>query len=268
MGAVMKKTALAEIFILAFLFSAVAGAFVVSLGKANPMYFPGLPPTIYIDSPLDKMYNGSVLLHFSILPSEYWRPSEDKVDSAYLYVDNVFYESIKVNSSLWKPFNYSKSLENLTDGQHAVRIDVNCAVHVTNRVTRETVYYKSINATETTHFGLDTIPPTISITTIENKTYYGSDLQVNFAVSESFHNAFYALDGQNVKVAENFILSDLPVGTHSLTVYAYDRAGNIGASGTITFTIADLFSILVMASAIVVTIIVCIGLFAYFKKRK
>jgi len=263
----MKKTAFAEIFISVLLFSAVAGTFVVSLGKANPMDIPGPPPTIYIDSPLDKMYNGSVLLHFSILPSEYWRPSEDKVNSANCYVDNVIFESIKVSSSLWKPFNYSKSLENLTDRQHAVRIDVNCTVHVINRLTGQTAYYSSITATKTTHFSLDTIPPTISITTIENKTYYASDLQFNFAVSESFHNAFYVLDGQTVKVAENFILSDLPIGTHSLAVYACDRAGNIGASETITFTIADSVLLLVIASVSAVAVI-AVGLFVYLRKRK
>jgi len=77
----MKKTALATMLISALLTSAIAGAFVVGLGKANliPSWVTigsDAPPSIYIDSPLNKTYNGKVFLNFTVCASEgsqyYW----------------------------------------------------------------------------------------------------------------------------------------------------------------------------------------------------
>ena len=49
----------------------------------------------------------------------------------------------------------------------------------------------------------------------------------------------YSLDGQgNVTVAGNDTLPDLPHGTHTLTIFANDTEGNMGASETVFFEIA------------------------------
>jgi hypothetical protein len=65
------------------------------------------------------------------------------------------------------------------------------------------------------------------------------DLPLNFTVDESCSKISYVLDGQeNVTVAGNSTLSDLPIGEHNVTVYAWDSSGNNGASETIMFTIA------------------------------
>ena len=50
----------------------------------------------------------------------------------------------------------------------------------------------------------------------------------------------YSLDGEdNVTLTENLLtLSGLPNGSHNLTVYANDTAGNTGQSETFFFTIA------------------------------
>jgi hypothetical protein len=60
-----------------------------------------------------------------------------------------------------------------------------------------------------------------------------------FNVSETGAWMGYSLNGQaNVTIAGNTTLSGLPDGFHSITVYANDTVGNMGASHTVYFTIA------------------------------
>lgn len=60
-------------------------------------------------------------------------------------------------------------------------------------------------------------------------------------------------------------------GTHNITVYAMDEAGNVGVSETITFSVAkesETFPITLVASASIASGAVAgIVLFYYFRKR-
>ena len=78
----------------------------------------------------------------------------------------------------------------------------------------------------------------------------------------------YSLDGQdNVTIAGNTTLSNLPNGSHNLIVYVKDQSGKTGVSETIDFAVIETFpTTLVIAS--VSTIIVVFAAFLYFKKRK
>jgi len=68
-------------------------------------------------------------------------------------------------------------------------------------------------------------------------------------------------------------LASLSVGVHNVTVYVWDAAGNVGASETITFNIAEpepeSFPVapFVVASAPSITV-VSVALLVYFKKLK
>ena len=56
-----------------------------------------------------------------------------------------------------------------------------------------------------------------------------------------------------------------------MTVYSSDSAGNVGASETVTFTVAKsepFPTTLATASIVVVVAVVGAGLIVYFKKRK
>jgi hypothetical protein len=123
----------------------------------------------------------------------------------------------------------------------------------------------------TVYFTIDDgAPPIISVLSLENKTYSRKDLALNFTVDEPTSWMGYCLDGQaNVTVAENFTLTELPSGSHTLTFYANDTVGNMGASETINFSIATPFPTTVVATASIVTV-ACITavLLVYFKKRK
>jgi hypothetical protein len=119
----MNKTALTVILISALVASAVTGAFGIRLGKANPNPFfiigSDAPPSIYIDSPLNKTYNDKVFLNFTVYASEHWNYNE-RVKKVEYSIDWKFGETFAFNSNLSEPFSYSTFLENLTDGNHTL----------------------------------------------------------------------------------------------------------------------------------------------------
>ena len=122
------------------------------------------------------------------------------------------------------------------------------------------------------HFTIDDgMAPVISNLSVENKTYNQESLPLNFTLDESISWIGYCLDGHaNATITENFAFTQLPCGSHTLTVYANDTVGNMGSSPTIAFTIAEPFpASLVIASAIPVTIVlVGLGSLLYGIKRK
>ena len=85
----------------------------------------------------------------------------------------------------------------------------------------------------------------------------------------------YKLDNETVaEISGNTTITGLSLGSHSLTVYATDDAGNTGASQTIHFTIAEepepepFPTVPVVAASIATVVLVGAGLLVYFKKRK
>ena len=95
------------------------------------------------------------------------------------------------------------------------------------------------------------------------------DASLNFTVNEATSQLAYCLDGVvNVAVAGNTTLRyGLSAGEHSVVVYAWDEAGNVGVSAPVTFTVTAFPTALVIA-AIVVAALVSFGLVAYFLSRK
>jgi len=72
-----------------------------------------------------------------------------------------------------------------------------------------------------------------------------------------------------VTVAGNTTLTELSFGLHNVTVYAEDTFGNVGASETVWFSVAEPFPAVPVAAASAVAVaIVGAGLLVYFKKRK
>jgi len=119
---------------------------------------------------------------------------------------------------------------------------------------------------------LDTTPPTLSILSPENKTYAANDVLLNFTLSEPTSWIGYSLDGQtNVTVGGNTTLAGLSDGSHTLTVYAKDMAGNAGTSERVCFSIdtqqAEPFPAWIVV-AIIATTGVGAALLVYFAKVK
>ena len=86
---------------------------------------------------------------------------------------------------------------------------------------------------------IDRTAPTIVVLSPESKTYYHTNVTLDFMVNETTSQLSYSLDGQSyVTVTGNATLNGLPVGVHKVTVYARDKVGNVGVSETVYFTIA------------------------------
>jgi hypothetical protein len=120
----------------------------------------------------------------------------------------------------------------------------------------------------------DSTPPTINLLSIENTTYTTTSIPLNFTVNEETSQVSYSLDGnENITITGNCTLTELPIGPHSLTLYARDFAGNTGASHTVHFTITEeaepspVVPFLIAAAAVVM-IGIGTGWLVYFKKRK
>ena len=99
------------------------------------------------------------------------------------------------------------------------------------------------------YFAIDTTLPIMSILATENKTYDTTDIPLNFTVNEPVSEITYVLDGQaNVTITGNMTLTELSEGSHTITVYANDTAGNIGTSETVYFSIDQTPKLLILGS--------------------
>jgi hypothetical protein len=96
---------------------------------------------------------------------------------------------------------------------------------------------------------------------------------LNFTFNEETSQVSYSLDGHdNITITGNSTLTELPIGPHSLTLYARDLAGNTGASQTVNFTIAEeaepFPAILVATASAASVAVIGLWLLVYVKKRK
>jgi hypothetical protein len=117
----------------------------------------------------------------------------------------------------------------------------------------------------------DTVPPRISMSSPENKVYNDSSVPLIFSIYEPASLMSYSLDGQdNVTIAGNTTLSELPNGSHNVTVYVTDRSGNTGVSETIYLDVdvPEPFPTTMFIAPIASVAVIGAGLLVYFKKRK
>jgi len=258
----MKKT-VALTLILALLFSTVAvGIRFVNLATANFIPMDG-----YVESPAKITYSvNKVPLIFRVDVYSYYQ----KWFNIKTTIVEMFY-GIDGKANVTVPMTYSKDeegneiytaetiLSGLSEGSHKVMAyakDQNGKVYSYER-----------------NFAIDTTLPDISILSVENKTCDKSDVPLNFTVNESVPKITYSLDGQgNVTIAGNTTLTGLSDGEHNVTVYAWDNAGNIGASEIIYFSIAkeqesEPFPTTWVATAVAPVAVVSVGLLVYFTKR-
>ena len=120
--------------------------------------------------------------------------------------------------------------------------------------------------------GYGTLPTTISLISPENTTYGSGNVSLAFTTNKPFTWMGYSLDGQEkVIVTGNTTLSELPSGSHNITVYAKDSFGNLVGSDTISFSIAKSevspTTIVAIGSGALVAV-TFVGALVYFKKRK
>lgn len=118
-------------------------------------------------------------------------------------------------------------------------------------------------------FLVDDVAPSMTILSPEDRTYATDGIALNFTVNEALTQIMYSLDGEeNVTISGNTTLTGLANGDHNLTIYAKDKAGNVGASETTRFVVNAPFPIaLVIAASGVSAAIIGVSLIVHFKKH-
>jgi hypothetical protein len=290
----VKSIALALTLILAFLLPSVAITQLARLVGANPYIrdtqFKEVAPPIGAEPPIisvltpknNTVYNSSdVSLVFDVFFGGY-------------YNSRVYYNSSWQSNSSWelninnasvipstlindRNFEYSIKMEGIPEGPQWLEVYAvgegfnNTGYEIKGLNLIYYVDFYKVVGSSTVNFTIDTTPPNVSVLSVENKTYYTSDVPLNFTVSET-SQITYVLDGQeNVTIASNITLSGLAEGAHNVTIYALDAAGNIGSSETIIFTVAEpepFPTTPVAAASVASAAIISVGLLVYLKKRK
>ena len=126
-----------------------------------------------------------------------------------------------------------------------------------------------------------TTPPKISVLSPLNERYNETSIPLVFTLDKPVNWTGYSLDGEpSVTVTSSGLLTNVTIANvtngvvHNVTVYANDTYGNMGASETVTFTVAkpepEPFPTALVATASGLSVAaVGLGLLmVYFKKRK
>ena len=231
----MRRKVLALTLLLVLLVSALAGAKLANQAEANPK--PSADSSLpRIESPENETYRTNIITL-----------SVTSAAGMYVYsLDGPTGGFVKTTESI--SFN-------LSDGSHTIEVESWGSACVT--------------------FTVDTTPPKVSIASPENITYESFDVPLNFTMSEAVSQISYSLDGRdNVTVAGNTTLTDLPYEEHNVTVYAQDLIGNVGASETIHFSISqpppkpEPFPTTLVAVISVSVAVIGAGLLFYFARIK
>jgi hypothetical protein len=271
---VKNRIVLTAALISALLFLAVVGAKSNFLVKAN-FVFPPINPAITIESPTNGTYNNNTLsLEVTFATYKTGYPGGPDSDATRLFTytldgkdpENITITnaSVAINPGGDVFFEGSMSLPELTEGLHNLTVYV---VFVYDNPSSEGYIVGGIHTESeaTAYFRIDTVPQNISILMPENSTYM-LEVPLQFFIDEPASWVGYSLDGQeNITVTGNITFSSPSVGQHTLTLYAKDAYGNLVASGTITFRVADPLPILLVVVAVSAA---AIGVLVYFRKRK
>lgn len=269
----MGKTALVLTFVTSLLFSAVLGTLVTRTVSAN-FYAKGTTPppsgteapAILVFSPENKSYAAKELpLVFNVSSATCPLTSSFSLPEVYYKADWMANESFAGYGS-----TFNLRLNFLSEGVHVVtvRAEQGCFYD-----RGDGPYYFRIENQTTIKFMIDNTAPHISVN-LKNITESIHDVSLSFSVNEPFSEATYSLDNlSDVKVNGDTTLSNLSTGIHNVTVYARDDAGNVGASETLTFTVAEpeqspfpTTVVAVVSGAAIVSL--GAGLLVYFRKKR
>ena len=177
-----------------------------------------------------------------------------------------YYSIDSPDDSNLKNFDGNITLLGLSEGQHELRLYVTANLtSETNPAYEQPRYHTTA---QTIVFYIDTTAPKVTNLSV-NGTDSG-DMLLGFTVDTETSWVGYSLDNQaNVTVNGDAVLKDLPAGSHNVTVYAKDIAGNTAASETLHFTIAEPFPVVPVAAVSITSFaVLSAGLLFYFKKRK
>ncbi len=204
---------------------------------------PTLPELWFYSLNLEAIYykaswlpNNTYLDLQAVRASIPFRPRIYSNESLAIYKTNWLISGYQI-----KP-QFAINLTSIPEGSHSVE------VFATMLGSRETSESPSFGGTTLVRYGNYHLIGSASIRfsveypavlSPENKTYDVSSVQLNFTLNNSYSKVAFSVDGQpKATISENTTLFGLSNGSHNVTVYANDNFGNMGASETISFTVA------------------------------
>jgi hypothetical protein len=284
----MKKTTLAVSIIIAFLLIAMAGTLFVRFVNANPYMRDYVVPDSHTKPPLISVYSPENNIICSNVHLNVTVSLPQSSTASFTFLHGVYYEADWLQNRTYLYFSYGLSDEIRSDNpperQYFAYSDVLTGVPEGNHTLvmyafgggwyppqdmKQSGFF--IEGNLTVFFTVDNTSPEISSISIKHETYYSTNLPLQFVVNEPLSKITYSLDGQpNIVTAGNATLTNLTYGSHSIAVFATDKAGNVGAVQNVYFTIKEFepFPITLVAVSIVTVIVVVVGLIVYFRKHK
>ncbi len=215
-----------------------------------------------------SLLGGSLIFHFGDLTLTYASP----------HLDSLCYEAdwLTNHTYLEPTLSFSLNLTGVPEGERSIVVyAVEWRPYQSHIETvSDANFYNGfkIRGSSTVKFTVDLTTPQVSILSVQNKTFISPDVPLDFVVNEPVLALSYVLDGEDkFTISGNTTLSDLPVGEHNVTVYAWDAAGNVGKSETVTFTVAEPESfptVPVLAASAVSIAAVTAGLFLFTRRRR
>jgi hypothetical protein len=247
-----RKSILAMTILLTFLISAIAGLQVLDVAKANWIFPPikpaTTPPTIIVDSPTNgSTYREGFVLDF-LLSSPQWargpgKPTGNIIGLSYR-IDDQLEQPIAISDPYAaRPDEYRRTVpipaSILHDGAHNLTVISYCETYFvpenSSSYNVETFKFSAICAVINFNMAVN---PQLILLSVENKTYPTSNFAVNFSTDRLTSWIGYSLDNRNnITIEGNTTLAELTCGSHHLTIYANDTAGNKGKSDAVFFTI-------------------------------
>jgi len=180
-------------------------------------------------------------------------------------------ESIQMYS--WDPFfhHYLQGvgkLPKLPAGQHKL------TVYMKSEIQYATTKELFLEGETTVYFSIgDTKPPNITLCEIDGEVFNQNSVPLNFTINEAASWLGYSLDNSTqITITANTTLT-IPVGNHTLTVYANDTYGNMGQSEMAHFTVlinpteSPTYDVALVAYAILV-IAGASAVFVVFKRKQ
>ena len=290
-----KKTLITAIIISTVLFSTVIGIQFLQLGKANPYIREYGPPDAHTKPPKISIFapkNNTAYMDTTI-PLTITVSLPESSTASYTNVLAVYYEADWLEKPVYlyqskgiediidsyrsdpkfHYFRYAGILSGVPSGNHSIVVHAEGGGAYPPKEMRQYLFsiYGSSSVFFTTGIPVDTTPPEVAVMPIENRTGNTTDAPLNFTVNEPTSKITYSLDRQeNVTIAGNITLTNLPYGEHNITVFATDEVGNTGVSETVIFTVEELpepFPTMIVIAPVGSIAFVGVGLLVYFKKR-
>lgn len=304
MLATVRRTSLA-IIIFVLLVSAVAGTLITN--RAFAQFGPPMnggpnfaPLLVNVTSPTEnQVYNSTIFrLNFTVTKPKVWftyysgglldYDCQGQVNFIRYSIDGKPSVTIPANDSytglsydtIPNTLNYSLTVPKFSQGLHTISVSAEGVYDYFNNIGDNGEYGNNtvVGNSSQIEFYINNnifyinnnIPPEILNLSISNEIYNSTNVPLNFTVNEPTSWIGYSLDGKaNVTIAGNTTLTALSNGAHSLTIYANNTFGNVGASEPVTFTIAVPFPIVPVAAVSGASAVVVVaGLLVYFKKHK